>query len=56
MSRDEATLLDISNAARLIHTFIQGMTREAFLGDPAHKHMHTQVKSSLTTHCGGRTG
>ena len=33
MSRDDATLLDIANAARLIHTFIQGMTKEAFLGD-----------------------
>ena len=33
MSRDETTLLDIANAARLIQTFIQGMTREAFLGD-----------------------
>ena len=33
MARDETTLLDIANAARLIHTFIQGMTKEAFLGD-----------------------
>jgi uncharacterized protein with HEPN domain len=33
MSRDETTLLDITNAARLIQTFIQGMTREAFPGD-----------------------
>ena len=33
MSRDETTLLDIANAARLIHTFIQGMTKEAFLSD-----------------------
>jgi uncharacterized protein with HEPN domain len=33
MSRDDAALLDIANAARLIHTFIQGMTKEAFLGD-----------------------
>jgi uncharacterized protein with HEPN domain len=33
MDRDDATLLDIANAARLIQTFIQGMTKEAFLGD-----------------------
>jgi uncharacterized protein with HEPN domain len=33
MARDETILLDIANAARLIHTFIQGMTKEAFLGD-----------------------
>ena len=33
MSRDDATLLDIANAARLIQAFIQGMTKEAFLGD-----------------------
>jgi uncharacterized protein with HEPN domain len=33
MSRDDATLLDIANATRLIQTFIQGMTKEAFLGD-----------------------
>lgn len=33
MSRDDATLLDIANAARLIQTFIQGVTQEAFLGD-----------------------
>jgi len=33
MSRDETTLPDIANAARLIHTFVQGMTREVFLGD-----------------------
>ena len=33
MSRDNATLLDIANAARLIQTFIQDMTKEAFLGD-----------------------
>jgi uncharacterized protein with HEPN domain len=33
MSRDNATLLDIVNAARLIQTFIQGMTKEGFLGD-----------------------
>jgi len=33
MSRDDATLLDIAIAARLIQTFIQGMTKEAFLGD-----------------------
>jgi uncharacterized protein with HEPN domain len=34
MSRDDATLLDIANAARLIHVFIQGMTKETFLSDP----------------------
>jgi Group II intron, maturase-specific domain len=28
MSRDNATLLDIANAARLIQTFIQGMTAD----------------------------
>jgi uncharacterized protein with HEPN domain len=33
MPRDDATLLDIVNAARLIQTFIQAMTQEAFLGD-----------------------
>ena len=33
MPRDDATLLDIVNAARLIQTFIQDMTQEAFLGD-----------------------
>ena len=33
MPRDDATLLDIAHAARLIHTFIQGMTQEAFLSD-----------------------
>jgi hypothetical protein len=32
MPRDDATLLDIVNAARLIQTFIQDMTQEAFLG------------------------
>jgi uncharacterized protein with HEPN domain len=33
MLRDDATLLDIANAARLVQTFIQDMTREAFLSD-----------------------
>jgi uncharacterized protein with HEPN domain len=33
MSRDNATLLDMANAARLIQTFIQGMAKETFLGD-----------------------
>jgi uncharacterized protein with HEPN domain len=33
VSRDNATLLDIATAARLIQTFIQGMTKEALLGD-----------------------
>jgi uncharacterized protein with HEPN domain len=33
MARDETTLLDMANAARLIHTFIQDMTKEAFLSD-----------------------
>lgn len=33
MQRDEATLLDIANAARLVLVFIWGMTKEAFLGD-----------------------
>ena len=30
MSRDDAVLLDIVNAARLIQSFIQDMTKEAF--------------------------
>jgi uncharacterized protein with HEPN domain len=34
MPRNEATLLDIANAARLVQTFVQGMTKEAFLADP----------------------
>ena len=34
MARDDAILLDIVNAARLIQSFIQGMTKEAFLIDP----------------------
>ena len=33
MARDDATLLDIANAARLIESFIQGMTKESFLLD-----------------------
>jgi len=33
MTRDDATLLDIVNAARLIQSFIQAMTQEAFLSD-----------------------
>jgi uncharacterized protein with HEPN domain len=33
MLRDDATLLDIANAARLVQTFIQDMTQEAFLSD-----------------------
>src|SRR5262245_27336580 len=33
MARDETILLDIANAACLIHVFIQGMTKEAFLDD-----------------------
>jgi uncharacterized protein with HEPN domain len=33
MSRDDAALLDITNAACLIQTFIQGMTKEALLVD-----------------------
>jgi uncharacterized protein with HEPN domain len=33
MFRDDATLLDIANAARLVQTFIQGMTKAAFLSD-----------------------
>jgi hypothetical protein len=31
MSRDNATLLDIANAARLIQTCIQGMTADALV-------------------------
>jgi uncharacterized protein with HEPN domain len=33
MPRDEATLLDIAHAARLVQTFVQSMTKEAFLRD-----------------------
>jgi uncharacterized protein with HEPN domain len=33
MQRDEATLLDIAQAARLVLAFMQGMTKKAFLGD-----------------------
>jgi uncharacterized protein with HEPN domain len=33
MSRDDAAILDMANAAHLIQTFIQGMTKEACLGD-----------------------
>jgi uncharacterized protein with HEPN domain len=34
MRQDEATLLDIAKAARLIQVFIGGMAKEAFLDDP----------------------
>ncbi len=34
MPRDDAILLDIVNAARLIQSFIQDLTKEAFLNDP----------------------
>ena len=33
MRRDEATLLDIARAARLVGMFVEGMTKEAFLED-----------------------
>ena len=33
MPRDDAILLDIVNAARLIQSFIQDLTKEAFLND-----------------------
>jgi uncharacterized protein with HEPN domain len=33
MQRDEATLLDIAKAARLVQAFIQGPEKEAFLND-----------------------
>ena len=33
MSRDETTLLDIAQAARLILAFKQGMDKDAFLRD-----------------------
>ena len=33
MTRDDAILLDIVNAARRIQAFIQDMKKEAFLGD-----------------------
>jgi hypothetical protein len=51
MSRDETTLLDIANAARLIQTFMQGMTREAFLGD-----LKTQSGGAPPSHCARRGG
>ena len=34
MTRDDAILLDIVNAARLVQTFVQDMTKEDFLADP----------------------
>ena len=33
MSRDEATLLDLMDAARLVGTFVEGMDWEAFRSD-----------------------
>lgn len=33
MQRDEAALLDIAHAARLITAFVAGMTKDAFLSD-----------------------
>lgn len=33
MQRDDATLLDIAKAARLVTEFIAGMTKESFLDD-----------------------
>jgi len=33
MARDEATLLDIAKAGRLVSEFMQGMAKEAFLDD-----------------------
>lgn len=33
MERDNATLLDIARAVRLVQEFIQGMSREGFLSD-----------------------
>ncbi len=33
MQRDDATLLDIAKAARLVSVFIAGMTKESFLDD-----------------------
>jgi uncharacterized protein with HEPN domain len=33
MPRDEATLLDIVNAAQLIIAFLQGVSKDEFLGD-----------------------
>lgn len=33
MPRDETTLLDIANAARFVQSFVQGLTKEAFLAD-----------------------
>ena len=34
MPRDEATLLDIAKAARVVRGFVRGFTREAFLSEP----------------------
>ena len=33
MTSDDAILLDIVNAARLVQTFVQDMTKEDFLAD-----------------------
>jgi uncharacterized protein with HEPN domain len=33
MQRDDATILDIAKAARLVTSFISGMSKEAFLDD-----------------------
>ncbi len=44
MRQDEATLLDIAEAARLIQVFIGDMAKEAFPDDPK-----TQVRLSRYT-------
>jgi uncharacterized protein with HEPN domain len=48
MPRDDATLLDIVNAARLIQTFIPDMTKEAFLGDQASDHKNGMLEGRRT--------
>jgi hypothetical protein len=33
MRRDDVVLLDVEKASRLVMTFVQGMTKDAFLED-----------------------
>ena len=33
MRRDDVTLLDVEKAGRLVVSFVQGMTKDAFLDD-----------------------
>lgn len=34
MSRDEVTVIDLANAARLVQDFAQGMDKASFMADP----------------------